>query len=226
MNKKILLVLLAMLLTFSPSVTANAVSGQCEIYWMTSTAYGGSGVGAGGTEAIQNSLSNIGYDAIRYQDIHAYYVRKAMSSDAVFAIVTHGVAGRIVCDDDTTISAKNVSSNSSNYALAASFKSGDFSSMKLAYYGSCMSARTDSRYGNLLSYTTSTLGASSALGFYNSVYDAEATYFEEQLFSRLCSGDTVSEAAAAAKAATYSKYSDYGEVDSYKIYGTSSTKIN
>lgn len=225
MKKKSLLVLLVLMVAFSTAVIANAASGLCEIYWMTSTTSGGSGVGPGGTESMQASLKNIGYDAKRYQDTNAYNARKAMNSDVVFAIITHGGPGRVVCDGDTTISANNVSSDSSNYSLAAFYKSGDFSSMKFAYYGSCEGAQTDDSYGNLLSYTTSTLGAASALGFYNSVSDTLATYFEQQLFQRLSSGDSVSAAASAAKVATYNKYSSYGEVDSYKIYGDSSTKI-
>jgi hypothetical protein len=227
MNKRKLLIIVCMILSFSfTGIIANAASGLSEIYWMTSTSSGGSGVGPGGSASIQTSLSGMGYNASRYQDTHAYYVRRTMNNDIVFAIVSHGAPGRVVGDQHTTMSANAVASDNANYSLAAYFGSDDFNSMKFAYYGACQTARTDATYGNLLSYTTSTLGAASALGFYNSVYDSQATYFEQQLFINLRNGSTVSSSANAAKSATYSKYGSYGEVDTYRIYGNSSTKIN
>lgn len=227
MNKRKIVIMLCMILGLSfTGIVTKAASGIAEVYWLTSTTSGGSGVGPGGSASIQTSLSGLGYDSTRYQDTNAYNMRNAMSSDVVYAIVSHGAAGLVVGAEDTTMSAKTVASNKSNYSLASYYSSGDFDSMKFAYYGACQTARTSSSYGNLLSYTTSTLGASSALGFYNSVYDSQATYFEKQLFVNLAKGSTVSSAASAAKSATYSKYGSYGEVDTYKIYGDSSTTID
>lgn len=227
MNKRKILIILCMILSFSfTGIIANAASGIAEVYWLTSTTSGGSGVGPGGSASIQTALSGLGYNSTRYQDTHAYNMRNAMKNDRVYAIVSHGAPGLVVGAQDTTMSAKTVASDSSNYSLASYYSSGDFQSMKFAYYGACQTARTSSAYGNLLSYTTSTLGAASALGFYNSVYDSQATYFEQQLFINLANGSTVSSSANAAKSATYSKYGSYGEVDTYRIYGNSSTKIN
>lgn len=112
-----------------------------------------------------------------------------------------------------------------NYSLETLFSSGDFDGMKFAYYGACYSARSDSSYGNLLSYTTGTLDADSALGFYNAVYDEQATYFEDKLFYRLCWGDTLSAARSYALTATYDEFGSYGEVDSSQTSGSSSTTI-
>lgn len=226
MKKKRLILITALLLLFTTTLSASAANGLSEIYWMTSTSSGGSGIGEGGTALIESSLRSMGYTTNRYQDTNAFYVRQAMSNDTVFAIVSHGAEGRIACDDGTTISAKTVLSDDKNYSLEAYFNNLDFNSMKFAYYGACSSAGTDSEYGNLLSYTTSTLGASSALGFHEIVYDPEVGYFEETLFKRLARGDSVSLAASAAKLATYNNYDGYGEVDSYQIYGNGLITIN
>jgi hypothetical protein len=227
MSKGKIVITLCMILGLSfTGIVANAASGTAEVYWLTSTISGGSGVGPGGSASIQSSLSGVGYSSTRYQDIHAYNMRNAMGNDAVYAIVSHGAPGLVVGAQDTTMSAKTVASDRSNYSLEAYYSSGALNSMKFAYYGACETARTSSYYGNLLTYTTTTLGADSALGFYNSVYDAQATYFEKQLFINLANGSTVSGAASAAKSATYSKYGSYGEVDTYRIYGDSSTTIN
>lgn len=150
-----------------------------------------------------------------------------MDSDKVFAIITHGAPGYVVCKDgETTMSANAVNSDPENYSLAAWFASNALSSMKFAYYGACNSADTSSTYGNLITYTTSTLGAKAALGFSESVYDPEATYFETKLFDYLDSGYSVNTSATYAATATYNYYGSYGEVDSYVVAGTGSTTIN
>lgn len=226
MKKKILLCTLIMALILTSFATVQAASGLAEVYWFTSTDNGGEGVGPGGSASITSSLDDMGYNAIRYCDLHAYYVRSTMNNDVVFANVSHGASGRIYCNDWTTVSAKTVSGDSANYSMQAVFGSGSFSSMKFAYFGSCYSAATSTSYGNLPSYATATLGAKCALGFTQSVSDAHATYFETYLFDRLQIGNTVYNAASAAKAATYSYFGSYGSVNSYVIYGTSSTTIN
>ncbi|MBA7484647.1 hypothetical protein ES707_20177 [subsurface metagenome] len=214
-----ILVVFIMIFTVTGVVYASPLS---EIYWMSAS---GAGVGPGGTAAIQTYLNNVGYNAKRYQDTSAYYVRRTMNNDVVFAIVTHGNPGRVYCNGGTTVSANIVLNDDDNYSLEARFGSGDFNGMKFAYYGACYTARTDSTYGNLLQYTTATLGAKSALGFYNAVSDAHATYFETKLFYKLCQGSTLANARSYALTATYDKYGSYGEVNSSRIYGNSSTTI-
>ncbi len=220
---KIISLVLAISLLLGMATTAYAASGTCEVFYFT---YQDS-VGEGGSASIQSCLSNLGYTANRYANTHAYYVRRTMNSDKVFAIVSHGAPGRVVCKDGvTTMSASAVSSDSSNYSLAAWFGSNDLKGMKFAYYGACSSAATDSTYGNLITYTTDTLGASCALGFTKTVYDPQVAYYEAQLFGYLQSGNSVSSANVLARAATYSQYKSYGNVDSALISGDSTTKIN
>lgn len=208
-----------------PIQTTKAASGKAEIYWFTSTDNGGSGVGPGGSANIERNLKSMGYGTSRYQDRSASSIRSAMSSDVVFANVSHGNAGRIYCNNFQTISAKTVNSDSDNFSLASAYGKNAFGSMKFAYLGSCLSAKTDSRYGNIPSYLTSTLGAKCVLGYTESVSDTQATYFESQLFSQLYNGKTVAQAAANAKSSTYSRYGSYGSIDSYKLYGNSATTI-
>lgn len=218
-----------MAIIFSVSISGinvKAASGLAEIYWFTSTNNGGSGVGAGGSAKIKEKLTDMGYSANRYKDIHAYYVRRTMNSDKVFAIVSHGAPGRLVCLSNTTISAKAVSSDGNNYSMAAFFGANACSGMKFAYFGSCYSATTDSTYGNLTSYVTNTLGAKSALGFKKSVAQDQATYFEKKLFNQLAKGNTVAVSAADALLATYSQYGSAGNVDSYSISGNPNVTIN
>lgn len=222
LSKVVVVAVMMVVAITSFKISGKAASGLAEIYWFSAS---GSGVGAGGSARIQEELSSIGYTAKRYSDIHAYYVRRTMNNDKIFANVSHGLAGRIICDGKTTVSAKAVSSDNNNYSLAAFFGKDDFNGMKFAYLGSCYSAKTDATYGNLPSYITGTLGAKSALGFKESVNHECATYFEKKLFINLADGKTVSQSASLAKNATYSQYGTYGKVDSYTIYGTSDTKI-
>ena len=203
-------------------ISGEAASGLSEIYWFSAD---GSGVGPGGSAKIQEELSSIGYTAKRYSDTHAYYVRRTMNNDKIFVNISHGKVGRIICDGDTTVSAKAVSGDNNNYSLAAFFGKDDFNGMKFAYLGSCYSAKTSATYGNLPSYITGTLGAKSALGFKEDVDDMRTTYFEKKLFVNLASGNTISQSASSAKSATYTKFGNYGGVDSYTIYGASDTKI-
>lgn len=90
----IVLAVFMMVLTVTAVAYADPLS---EIYWMSET---GDGVGPGGTEAMQTYLDIIGYDANRYQDTSAYYVRRTMDADVVFAIVTHGDPGRVYCNGE------------------------------------------------------------------------------------------------------------------------------
>lgn len=221
-KSKIFSLVLAIGLLLGITSTVYAASGTCEVFYFTYT----NSVGEGGSASIQSSLSNLGYTANRYADTHAFYVRRTMNNDKVFAIVSHGAPGRVVCKDGaTTMSAKAVSSDSDNYSLAAYFGSKDFNGMKFAYYGACKTALTDSTYGNLITYTTDTLGASCALGFTENVSNKQATYYETQLFKYLESGNSVADANTLACSATYSKYKDFGHVNSASISGDSTTKI-
>lgn len=221
-RKKRSLVMLAILMVCvisAPITTANAANTLAEVYWYTDTSDGGDGIGAGGSAHIKNKLEDMGYNAKRYKDVHAFYVRRTMNTDKVFVNISHGMPGRIVCLNDTTVSAKAVKSNDDNYSMAAYFSKDACSGMKFAYFGSCFSAKTDSNYGNLTTYITETLGAKSALGFTKAVSNGHAVYFEKQLFSQLYNGKTISSAASKAKSLTYDKYGSYGNIDSYKIAG-------
>lgn len=221
--RKIIALLIAVCLVVGCSSQAFAASGTTEIFFFN---YQGS-VGEGGTAQIKSSLNSLGYTTNRYVNVHAYYVRRTMNEDKVFAIVSHGAPGRVVCKDgSTTMSASAVNSDNNNYSLAAWFNSGALSGMKFAYYGACQTARTSATYGNLLTYTTGTLGASCALGFYDSVSSAKATYYEGKLFQYLASGYTVARANNMAHVATYNAYGSYGAVDSAQITGNSNTRIN
>jgi hypothetical protein len=95
--------------------------------------------------------------------------------------------------------------------------------MKFAYYGACETAKTDNTYGNLLTYTTNTLGAATAIGFEESVSNNTATYFETELFDHLADGVTVSYSALLACLGTYAEFGYYGNVDSYIVSGSGAT---
>lgn len=227
--KKYIVTILAVLMLFSAMLIPSAFAASkplAEIYWI-STSNGG--VGPGGSASIQSYLNDMTYNAKRYANTRAYYIRRTMNDDVVFAVVSHGAPGRIYGANNPnaqTVSAKIVKNDDDNFSLQAKFSSGAFSNMKFAYYGACQTARTSSTYGNLLTYTTSTLGAKSALGFYNNVLNTTATYYEEQLFKRFSWGYTVYNADYYAKLATYNNYGYHGEVDSAIPYGSSSTTLN
>lgn len=184
-------------------------------------------MGSGGSLTIESCLDNLGYTANRYANTDAYYVRRTMNNDKIFAIISHGAPGRVVCKNGiTTVSANSVATDNNNYSLAACFGSNAFNGMLFAYYGACQTAATDATYDNLLSYTTGTLGARSALGFQLSVNNSQATYFEAKLFEYLEDGNTVYTACGLARSATYTAYSNYGNVDSAVVAGNPHTTIN
>ena len=215
--------ILAVCIVLSNVGKTYAASGTCEIYYFT---YEGA-VGEGGSASIQSYLGNVGYTVNRYADVHAYYVRRTMNSDKVFVIVAHGVPGRILCKDGiTTLSASQVPTDDNNYSLEAWFSANDLNGMLFAYYGACYSATTDSTYGNLLTYTTGTLGANCALGFSTSVSDTHATYYETCLFEALGNGDTVLVANNVAMTLTYFKYNSYGNINSAVISGNANISID
>lgn len=220
---RITALLLVLCIVFSFCVSASAASGTCEIFYFNDAP---DSLGPGGSAGIQSYLGNLGYTANRYANTLAYYVRRTMDSDKVFAIVAHGAPGYVVCAQTTKMSANAVPSDNDCYSLAAWFSSGSLSSMKFAYYGACKSARGSSTYGNLLDYTTSTLGAQSALGFYEDVNDDCATHFESTLFFFLSGGNTITSSASSALVSTYNNYGTYGSVDSYRIYGSAYTTIS
>lgn len=215
--------ILVLCIVFSFCASASAASGPCEVFFFTDAP---DALGEGGTATILGCLNGMGYTANRYENTLAYYVRRTMNNDKVFAIVGHGDPGYIVCAQVTKMSANAVSGDNDCYSLAAWFGNGTLSGMKFAYYGACKSAQTSSTYGNLLNYTTSTLGAQCALGYYDAVYQLQASYFETKLFVRLQSGYSVLNSASWAATATYNTYGSYGLVDSYRIYGSSSTTIS
>ncbi|MBQ2857417.1 MAG: hypothetical protein IJE78_09915 [Bacteroidaceae bacterium] len=221
-TKRLLAMLLCVTLSLSIfATTVSAASGTCEVFYFNEC-----GVGPGGTASIQSSLQNMGYTANRYADTHAYYVRRTMHQDKVFAIVTHGSPGRVYCGENTTMSAAAVSNDDANYSLAAWFGRDSLQGVSFVYYGACQSANTDSSYGNLLTYTTTgLLGAKSALGFTENVWDPHTAYYEGKLFSYLGNGYSVNLSNILARSATYNYYGSYGEVDSAVISGDSSTKI-
>ena len=220
--KRLLAMFLCVTLSLSIfATTASAASGTCEVFYFNEC-----GVGPGGTESIQESLQNMGYTANRYADTHAYYVRRTMHQDKVFAIVTHGAPGRVACGDDTTMSATAVSSDDANYSLAAWFGRDSLQGVSFVYYGACQSANTDSSYGNLLTYTTTgLLGAKSALGFTRDIADGPATIYEMALFIYLEYGYSLSYANMMARNLTYDYFNTYGNVDSAVISGDSSIRI-
>ena len=221
--RRISTILLVVLFVMGCTIPAFAASGTCEIYYFT---YPGS-VGSGGSANIAASLSNMGYSAYRYADTHAYYVRRTMNNDKVFAIVSHGLPGRLICQNgETTVSASSVSSDDNNYSLAAAFSSGAFSNMLFAYYGACYTAQTDSTYGNLTTYTTNTLSAKCALGFTTYISNTCAPIYENVLFSYLEQGYSVSSANVYAKQAVINSIGAYGNIDQTIISGNPYTTIS
>lgn len=207
-------------LLFMTAVPVYAASGTCEIFYFNEC-----GVGPGGTASIRRSLINMGYSATRYADAHALSVRDTLNADKVFAIISHGVPGRVYCGAGSSLTDLPPGDGSSYNALRSWFSQNDFNNVLLAYYGSCYSAATDFACGNLVTSTTNYFGAKSAIGFYDEVDQETATYYEEQLFLHLRQGYTVGTADSLAKTYTYNHFGYYGDVDSAIISGNSNQKI-
>jgi uncharacterized membrane protein len=79
--------------------------------------------------------------------------------------------------------------------------------IRFAYYGACYSDAYSSTYGRLTTYTTNTLNALTALGFYDAIDNTVATYFEERLFAWL---DTTISVQAARDNALNDCYTRFG----------------
>ena len=189
------------------------------MFWFTGSP------GAGGSATIQTQLANLGYNSHRYQNCNANGVRIDMGTDKVFAIIAHGLPGRVQCYNSTTMSGNAVSSDSYNYSLAAAYSGSAFSSMNFAYYGACYSGATDATYGNLPSKTVS-LGSKCAIGFTSIVDNTCTSVYEGTLFIDLRYGYTISAAIADALQVTWNACGTYGGTNNYSIYGVNTTKIN
>lgn len=128
-----------------------------------------------------------------------------------------GTGNRLKCID---------SSNNISYLKMSDISglsSTAFSSMKVCYLGACYSALS----GSNLALAVKNHGAKCTIGYSKSVktaynYNTIAAY---NLYYTT-TDSTVAGAMALAVKGTYNKYGGYGDVDSYKIYGTSSLKYN
>jgi len=230
MNKtklfKVLLLSVVLIIGLSQLVYAAALPSPpwSECYWFNDP-------GVGPTYDINHFLHYVGYDARVYGNVHAYYVRRTMYKDAVFYIKTHGYSsgGRVLCANNTKISAKMVLGDDSNYSLEAAFANttDKLKWCRLVYWGSCYTAKNSSKYGDLNDYSAMTLGADSSVGFKEGRYVDWGTTFDRRVFDYLIynGGNTIKNSCEMAKDYTYDVHGSYGGVDKYEIRGYTTEKI-
>lgn len=174
----------------------------------------------------------MGYNANIYKDSGAYYVRRTMDDDAVFAYVGHGSPGYLFCtNSDYYLSAYNISSDPYNYSLQYAFygTTNKLKNIRFAYYGACHSNVSSSIYGRLTYYTTNTLGALAAMGFNDYITHDVVSYFGGRLFAYLHSGHSVNSARLYASNDSINRfgtsYWNLSGVDTASITGDSNTRL-
>lgn len=223
---KLLVFSLLFILMLAPASYGYALP-LAETYWFTN-------LGIGGASNINSYLDNMGYNGNIYCNSGAYYVRRTMDDDAVFAYVGHGyrTGGILLCTDSASyISAYNIVGDYDNYSLQYAFAgtTNKLKNIRLAYYGACWSDKYSPTYGQLTTYTTNTLGALSSIGFSDEVFDPVVSYFETKVFLYLDLGQTVSTAVGNAIIATKSYYGqelwNQSQVGSLQVRGNGDTRL-
>jgi len=99
--------------------------------------------------------------------------------------------------------------------------------IRFAYYAGCNTGNTDTseNLGNLITYTTGTLGAKSALGFGAKIGIDSQSVYGAKLFSELKNGKTLLAATAKAAAETLQVRGDYHGHNSHLYSGDGNTKL-
>ena len=189
-----------------------------ESYYITSDP------GVGPCNSIYSYLNSSGYNAYLYHDRTAYQVRSTMQNDAVFTIWGHARAGLIRCYSDTFLTARINYNHDEYYSLESAFAgtSNKLYKIRFAYFAGCKTGNTDAtntNLGNLITYTTSTLGAKCALGFGESIGIPSQAKYGAKLFERLYAGDTVLTATAKAAAYTLQEQGAYNGHNSHLYSG-------
>lgn len=147
-----------------------------------------------------------------------------MKTSNYLNIHTHGVTKS---SDSSYYALKCVDSSGTNSYLTLSHISGlsstAFNSMKVCYLGACQSADSSRNFA----LAVRNHGAKCTIGYAKSVntacnYNTIGSYN----LTFTTTSATVASAMATAIKGTYNKYGTYGNVDSYKIYGTSSLTYN
>ena len=208
--KKFIFILIASVLL---PASAFAASYPAYIFYFTN-------LGDGGTQVIENELTDMGYEAIKIKDADAQSIIQAMKDSAVFSYVGHGNAGRLFCNGEGEISAKSTD-DANIISLEQSFEKTGLSNIRFVYYGCCYSDSASKIYGRLTTKTNE-LGANAVLGFSGSVNDNVATVFEQKLFDYMQNGRPLNVAVDLAKAESYSSFKEkygYSNVDTARIYG-------
>lgn len=174
-----------------------------------------------------NTISNYSCSTKATSSANTSY--SILSGKSFFLFAGHGNAGLIKFWDGSSSSyiVGSRSSNTTTYR-ALSNLSGDtaLADMRVMAFVGCYTANTSSSSGNLLTVATDDKGASSAIGFTNTVYFPSSGYtFIEKFTEKLADGKTVSSAASSAKSAVWLSNLQYYGYDSYTIEGDTSTKL-
>ena len=159
---------------------------------------------------------------------HNYFTSSTLlssfSNANYFTIHTHGI---ISSSDSSYFALKCIDSSGNKTSLNKDalnvYSSNAFSNLKVAYIAACESANSNHNFASILKNH----GAKSTIGYAKSV-NTSCNYNTIGAFHLVfCNGNTtVSSAMSNAIKGTYNKYGKYGNVDSYKIYGSSSIKYN
>lgn len=148
-----------------------------------------------------------GLNSANYLNIHTHGAFNSTTS------TTYG----LVCIDS--------SGNRTDLTLAAvnNYSSGIFSNLKVCFLGACQSAGIHHN----MALAVKNHGAACTIGYQETV-DTKCNYNTIAAFNLgfATANKTVANAMSAAIAGTYTKYGQYGETDSYQIYGNSSLTYN
>ena len=184
-------------------------------------------------------LSNSGYAATMYWDsytgqaysgivasnpIYASDVINRLGSDNIFYYYGHGSYGTLALESGEPGTGINtiVAYNGARALNSVNMHSRVDLVMLLA----CQSGYTNASYGNLLT-TSINQGADTAVGFTNTLYTPQATYWAEQFWPNIYSQETVGQAASNALTATEAHFGGSpGGLDSIVIDGNQNIILN
>lgn len=206
------------------NIIASSTGPLAESYYIT----GNPGIGP--CNSIVSYLNSSGYNSLLFYDRTAYQVRSTMQNDAVFTIWGHAAAGKVHCYSSTYLTARINYDRDDYYSLESAFAgtTNKLKKIRFAYFAGCKTGNTDATgesIGNLLTYTTGTLGAKCALGFGDNILIKAQSYYGEKLFERLKEGDTVLTATSKAASYTLQQYGAYGGHDSHLYSGNGNTTL-
>jgi hypothetical protein len=168
-----------------------------------------------------NNFSKAGYISFARHNYDAGMAYRHISTDNIFFFSGHGNSGLIEFDDGEKTSRIYAKSNSSSNTLNTK----DLSNVRLAIYGSCLSAETGDNTGNLLDVSYDQ-GVKCAIGWAGTVNAGQHSTWLSEFSYRLRKGDTVLDARWAADAKVRSVWgSRTGGTENHRCRGSNTITI-